>query len=282
MPISYPEILNFKNAGVNFSWTDRDSMLYALGTGMGEDPLHERELAFVYERNLKVLPTFATIVARAADPGPLPINHLLVLDGGRDLTIHKRLDGAASVVMDGRIIGAVDKGPGKGAIITREVVIRDALTREKIATLQSNLFARGDGGFGGPTHDGKEIPVRPDREPDRTVDITTRPNQALLYRLSGDRNPLHSDPAVALKAGFDRPILHGLCTYAICCRAILESYADFDSTAIERFAARFAAPAYPGETISVDIWSSGRDLAFEARVKVRRATVVKYGQAKLR
>jgi acyl dehydratase len=282
MPISYPEILNFKTVDVAFSWTDRDSMLYALGTGMGEDPLHERELAFVYERNLKVLPTFATIVARAADPGPLPINSLLVLDGGRDLWIHRPLDGSASVVMDGRIMSAVDKGASKGAIITREVVIRDASTRAKIATLRSNLFARGDGGFGGPTDDGKETPVKPDRQPDRTVDIVTRPNQALLYRLSGDRNPLHSDPAVATKAGFDRPILHGLCTYAICCRAILESYADFDCTAIERLAARFAAPAFPGETISVDIWSSGRDLAFEARVKSRGATIVKYGQAVLR
>ena len=282
MPIRYPEILDFKTTDVAFSWTDRDSMLYAMGTGMGEDPLHERELAFVYERGLKVLPTFATIVARAADPGPLPVNRLLVLDGGRDLWIHRPLDGSASVVMDGRIIEAVDKGPGKGAIIKREVVIRDASTRQKIATLHSNLFARGDGGFGGPADDGNPPPAGRHGEPDRTIDIVTRPNQALLYRLSGDRNPLHSDPAVAIQAGFDRPILHGLCTYGICCRAILESYADFDSAAIQRFAARFAAPTFPGETISVDIWANGCDLTFEARVKKRGVTIVKYGKAALR
>jgi len=282
VPIRYPEILDLKTANVALSWTDRDAMLYALGSGMGEDPLHERELAFVYERNLKVLPTFATIVARAAEPRPLPVNNSLVLDGGRDLTIHRPLHGSANVVMDGRIVGAVDKGSGKGAIITREVVIRDALTRDKIATLKSNVFARGDGGFGGPADQGREVPDKPDREPDRTVDIVTRPNQALLYRLSGDRNPLHSDPEVAIKAGFARPILHGLCTYAICCRAVLESYADFDSTAIERFVARFAAPVFPGETISVDMWSSGRELAFEARAKNRGVMVVKYGRAVLR
>jgi acyl dehydratase len=282
MPIAYPEILDYRTQDVIGSWTDRDTMLYALGTGMGEDPLHERELAFVYERDLKVLPTFATIVARAADPGPLPVNRLLVLDGGRDLTIHKPLQASATVVMDGRITSVVDKGPRKGAIITREVVIRDASTQTKIATLQSNLFARGDGGFGGPRVNGGESPSKPYRGPDRTIDIATRPNQALLYRLSGDRNPLHSDPAVAEKAGFRRPILHGLCTYAICCRAILESYADFDSAAIARLAARFAAPAFPGETISIDFWVSGRELAFEARVKDRDVTIVKFGMAVLR
>ena len=184
--------------------------------------------------------------------------------------------------MDGRIVSAVDKGADKGAIITREVVIRDALTRGKIATLRSTLFARGDGGFGGGSVQEREVPVKPDRKPDRTVDIVTRPNQALLYRLSGDRNPLHSDPEVAIKAGFTRPILHGLCTYAICCRAVLESYADFDSTAIERFAARFAAPVFPGETISVDIWASGREVAFEARAKNRGVVVVRSGRAVLR
>src|SRR6202034_3722768 len=124
MPIAYPEILDFRTQDVIGSWTDRDTMLYALGTGMGEDPLHERELAFVYERDLKVLPTFATIVARAADPGPPPVHRLLVLDGGRDLTIHEPLQASATVVMDGRITSVVDKGPRKGAIITREVVIR--------------------------------------------------------------------------------------------------------------------------------------------------------------
>jgi acyl dehydratase len=282
MAIPYPEILHYKTADVAYSWTDRDAILYAMGIGMGEDPLFDPELGYVYERDLKVLPTFATIIARAADPGPLPVNRLLVLDGGRDLTIHTPLSGSASVVMDGRIMGVVDKGESKGAIITREVVIRDASTRVEIATLRSNMFARGDGGFGGPQGGGSEADKRPSRAPDRTVEIATRRNQALLYRLSGDRNPLHSDPVVASKAGFARPILHGLCTYGICCRAILESYGEFEPSALARIAARFAAPAFPGETIAVDFWANGRQLDFEARVKERGATIVKFGKAELR
>jgi acyl dehydratase len=282
MAIPYPEILHYKTTDVAYSWTDRDAILYAMGIGMGEDPLYHPELAYVYERDLKVLPTFATIIARAADPGPLPVNRLLVVDGGRDLTIHTPLAGSASVVMDGRITDVVDKGERKGAIITREVVIRDAATRAEIATLRSSLFARGDGGFGGPQGSGSDVPHRPNRDPDRTVDIVTRPNQALLYRLSGDRNPLHSDPIVASNAGFARPILHGLCTYGICCRAILESYGEFDPSALARLAARFAAPAFPGETIAVDFWVNGRRLDFEARVKERGATIVKFGRAELR
>jgi acyl dehydratase len=282
MAIPYPEILDCKTTDVAYSWTDRDAILYAMGIGMGEDPLFDPELAYVYERDLKVLPTFATIIARAADPGPLPVNRLLMLDGGRDLTINRPLFGSASVVMEGRITDVVDKGESKGAIITREVVIRDASTRAEIATLRSNMFARGDGGFGGPQGDGKEVAEKPSRDPDLTVEIATRPNQALLYRLSADRNPLHSDPVVASKAGFPRPILHGLCTYGICCRAILETYGEFEPSALARIAARFAAPAFPGETIAVDFWVNRRHLDFEARVKERGVTIVKFGKAELR
>jgi acyl dehydratase len=113
------------------------------------------------------------------------------------------------------------------------------------------------------------------------VDIATRPNQALIYRLSGDRNPLHSDPDFAAKAGFERPILHGLCTYGICCRAVLQSYADFDPAAIRRFAARFSSPTFPGDTLSVAFWRMGDELFFEARVNERGVTVIKNGRALL-
>ena len=281
MSIVYPDILDIKSTAVPFSWNDRDAMLYALGTGMGEDPLDGRELEFVYERNLKVLPTFATIVARAGDPGPVPLNRAMVLDGGRRLTLYRPIPSAADVRLDGRIVSAIDKGVGKGAIVTREVTIRDAASDDLIAKLATDVFARGDGGFGGPSPSASHDPGVPQRAPDRAITISTRPNQALIYRLSGDRNPLHSDPAVAAKAGFDRPILHGLCTYGICCRALLQSYADYDPSAIREFGVRFSAPCYPGETISIYWWDEGDYLAFEARVDARGVTVAKNGIARL-
>jgi len=281
MAISYPEILELRSSAVPFTWDDRDAMLYALGTGMGYDPLDLRELEFVYEKNLKVLPTFATIVARPGDPGPVPLNRALVLDGGRRLTMHGSLSGTGNVLLHGRIVSAVDKGIGKGAILTREVVIRDAVTNEKLATLVTDVLARGDGGFGGPPPHVSASARLPSRTPDRIVDIATMPSQALLYRLSGDRNPLHIDPAIAARAGFDRPILHGLCTYGICCRALMRSYADYDPAAIREFAVRFSAPCYPGEMISVHWWDQGDHLAFEARVEERGVVVVKDGIARL-
>jgi len=280
MAIQYPEILDLKTTGVDHSWTDHEVMLYALGIGMGRDPLDEKELPFVYERNLRVMPTFLTVVAREGVPRP-NINNALVLDGEREIVIHRPLETSADVIMDGRIVGVADKGPGKGAIVTREVVIKKGPTGEKIATMISSIFARGDGGFGGPSESPKPKVIRPEGPPDRTVDFATRRDQALLYRLSGDRNPLHCDPQFAAKAGFDRPILHGLCTYGLCCRAILQTYADYDPTAIRRFAARFSAPCFPGEIVSVDLWKRGSTLFFEARVASQNRTVIRNGQAHL-
>lgn len=279
MPISYPEILQYKKEGVRRSWTDIEPILYALGTGMGEDPLDPRELPFIYERDLRVMPTFLTVIARSGDPGPLPLNRALVLDGGRDLTVYRPLRGEADVILDGRIVSVIDKGPGRGAILRREVDINDAATGDKIATLATDILARGDGGFGGPSEAGEAKPVRPQTDPDHSVMIMTRANQAALYRLSGDRNALHIDPVAAVKAGFDRPILHGLCTYGLCCRALLQTYADYDPTAIRRIAGRFSGVVLPGETVTIDLWRKGSHIYFEARIKERGGLVIDGGQA---
>jgi acyl dehydratase len=279
MPIVYPDILNLSYKDVAFSWDDRDAMLYALGVGLGADPLDEQELSFVYEKKLRVLPSFATIVCRNAAPRPQGLNRALVLDGGRDLILHRPLSGAGSVLMDGRIVAVSDKGADKGAIIRREVVMRDSATGEKIATVFSDIVARGDGGFGGPCDSLQGYSEKPAREPDCRVAIPTRENQALLYRLSGDRNPLHSDPEFAERAGFERPILHGLCTYGICCRAVLQTFGAFDPAALKRLAARFSAPCLPGETVVVDFWEEGDEIHFEAHAKERAVTIIKSGLA---
>ena len=151
-----------------------------------------------------------------------------------------------------------------------------------MATLTGSSFCRADGGFGGPSEGQPEPHEIPSRKADLSVDITTRQDQALLYRLNGDRNPLHSDPDSAKRSGFPRPILHGLCTYGITCRAVLQAITGYDADQILSHQARFSAPVFPGDTITVDLWKDGKVISFEARVKERGATVIKNGKTVLR
>jgi acyl dehydratase len=282
MPIAYPDVLELGARGQTFAWTDRETMLYALGIGLGADPLNEAELPFVYENGLKAVPTLATVVAWGAGPGigAMGINFLLVVHGAQKVELHQPMPASARIIADSRMLGVYDKGP-KGAIIVTETVLNDAGSGAKIATLTSSIFARGDGGFGGPADGAPKPHEVPTRAPDQSIDLTTRPDQALLYRLSGDRNPLHADPNFAKMAGFPRPILHGLCTYGLTCRAVLQSFADYQPERIKSHEARFSSPVFPGETITVDLWRDGDVISFEARVAARGATVIKNGKTLL-
>lgn len=285
MPIHYPAILNLRSDAVPYGWSDREVMLYALGIGMGSDPLNANELQFVNEafatpKPLRVVPTFASVCAWRAHPGPIDLNQIMVVDAERDITFHKPLPVAASVTADSRVRGVYDKGEEKGAIIQNEVLVRDG-EGDKLVTIASSIFAKGDGGFGGPS-EGMPGPHRvPLRAPDRSIDIPTRPDQALLYRLSGDRNPLHADPEFARWAGFPKPILHGMCTYGLTCRAVLQTYADYDPSAFRRHRVRFSAPVFPGEIITVNLWKDGNSISFEAHVRERQVTIAKNGQTVL-
>jgi acyl dehydratase len=297
MPIYYPDILDQRTDPRTFTYGDKDVMLYALGIGLGGDPMGEKELPFVYERGLKVVPTAATVLASAggggrAAPGrsspPLPeghrasqINFLMMVHGEQKVELHKPLPAFGTFTAEGRTVGAWDKGKDKGAVVVNETTWTDE-KGEKVATLTGSMFARGDGGFGGPTEGQPEPHATPTRAPDLSVDIGTRPDQALLYRLNGDRNPLHSDPEFAARAGFPRPILHGLCTYGITCRAVLQEIVAYDAAQILSHQVRFSAPVFPGDTITVDLWKDGKQISFEARVKDRGATVIKNGLTVLR
>ncbi len=292
MPIHYPDILDQRTAARTFSFDDKDIMLYALGIGMGADPMDAEELKFVYERELKVVPTAATVLAAGArgtgqpadmPPGhrPSQINFLMVVHGEQKIELHRPLPTSGAFTTESRTTGAYDKGEGKGAVLINETTWTNE-AGEKVATLTGSTFARGDGGFGGPS-EGAPVPhPTPSRPADLSLDFTTQPDQALLYRLNGDRNPLHSDPEVAAKAGFPRPILHGLCTYGVTCRAILQGITGYDPEPILSHQARFSAPVFPGDTITVDLWRDGNEIAFEARVKARNVTVIKNGLTVLR
>lgn len=291
MPIFYPDVLEQGTKPRPFRYGDKDVMLYALGIGLGGDPMNEDELSFVTEKALKVVPTAATVLASGAGRGePLPQreghresrpNFLMLVHGEQKVELHRPLPPTGTFTTQSRTIGAFDKGEGKGAVLVNETVWTDE-AGEKVATLTSSSFCRGDGGFGGPSEGAPEPHMVPSRAPDLTVSFATREDQALLYRLNGDRNPLHSDPDSARRSGFPRPILHGLCTYGITCRAVLQAITGFDPDQIASHQARFSAPVFPGDTISVDLWRDGKAISFEARVEARGATVIKNGLTMLR
>jgi acyl dehydratase len=280
--IPYERLLKVSTPERLYSWSDQAVMLYALGIGFGEDPLNERELPFVYEKGLCVVPTFATVAAWGSELSveEMQVNRVMAVHGEQGLQMHRPLPVFGRILAGTRVVDAIDKGD-KGAIIISETTLRDADTGDRLVTLIASMFARADGHFGGPSSGGLSVHTMPDREPDDIIEIGTRRNQALLYRLAGDRNPLHADREVARAAGFDRPILHGLCTYGLTCRAVLASRANYQVERIKSHHARFSAPLLPGETLLVRLWEDGDVVSFEAFAKERGVAVIKNGKSVL-
>lgn len=282
MGIDYDAFMALRDDGRRFAYDDRDTMLYALAAGMGRDPLDARELTFVYEGpGFVAMPTLAVVVARSMLARTLPIDFAQVLHGEQSLTIHQPLPTAAELIADTRIVRILDKGAGKGALIYHETAARLADDDTPLFTVGGSLFARGDGGFGGAAGPAPVVHAIPDRTPDHVHVTRTRADQALLYRLTGDRNPLHADPALAKRAGFPVPILHGLASYAIACRAVLATVCDYDPSRIAGFDVRFTSPVFPGDTIETDIWVDGGIVSFRCRVPARGVTALNNGRCLL-
>lgn len=266
------------------SITDRDTMLYALSIGFGADPVDERELRFVYEKNLLTVPTMSATLCHLGvwqnDPST-GITRAKVVHGEQRMRFHAPLPPTARLVSSARVLGVEDKGADKGALMHVERTISNADTGEPLVTITQTSFCRADGGFGegfGPLL----VPhVLPQREPDLRVEVPTRADAALLYRLNVDRNPLHADPEVARRAGFERPILHGLCTFGIAARVVLTSVLNYVPDRLLSLDARFSSAVQPGETLSFDIWRDGDEVSFQAFVPSRGKKVLDNGHARI-
>ncbi|WP_346895725.1 MaoC/PaaZ C-terminal domain-containing protein [uncultured Roseibium sp.] len=283
--LNYDTVMNWSFEDIRQTYTARDTILYALGLGYGHDPMDEGELQFLLEDRLVAVPTMAVVLGGPgqwmADPRT-GIEWVKSLHGEQGLKIFKPLPVSGTVIGKNRVVDIIDKGEGRGALLMLERDIVDESTGDIIATRTSTSFLRGDGGCGAPA---KAQPVPhavPDRAPDMNHSMNTRPEAALIYRLSGDWNPIHADPAKAAKAGFDRPILHGLCTYGMIARAIIAETCGQDVSRLKEIGGRFSAPAYPGETIQVDIWDEGGgSFGFEARISERNTVIFKNGVARV-
>lgn len=255
MPLN-PDAIGQTTDPIPFEWTDRDTLLYAIGVGAGTD-----DLAFTTENSheieQQVLPTYA-VIACSAFPAALKIgtfNFSMLLHGSQEIRLHRPLPPAGKLTVVSEVADIQDKGEGKNAVVMLKGTGTDPASGEVVAETLTTVVIRGEGGFGGQPGQRPAAPQIPDREPDAQVALPTREDQALIYRLSGDRNPLHSDPWFAKNlAGFPKPILHGLCTYGVAGRALVAELGGGDATKVHAVAARFSSPVFPGETLTTSIW----------------------------
>jgi len=271
-------------APIEQSYVARDAILYALGLGFGDDPLDEAELNYVYEKALRIPPSLAAPICHPgfwAQKPEFGINWVRLLHAEQSCEFHRPFPPEGTIRGEFAVVGVEDKGADKGALLHQEKQLFDAATGDLMATVRSTLFLRGDGGQGGFGRSIAPAPALPAGEPTAIVEFRTEPRLALIYRLSGDWNPLHADPAIALKAGFDRPILHGLCNYGAACRALLKIYCDYDPARLKSLFVRFSQPFFPGETLRFEFFEDGEDIRFRAIAKERGIVVLDRAHARV-
>ncbi|WP_378941181.1 MaoC/PaaZ C-terminal domain-containing protein [Mesorhizobium sp. ANAO-SY3R2] len=286
MAIVYDKLLNWHFDEISHAYRWQDSSLYALSTGFGTNPLSRQQLNYIYEPWIQAVPTMATVIAnpgfwvRHPDTG---IDWANSLHGEQEIVLHKPLPAEATMTGRMKVESIIDRGEGKGAILTTRNDLHDSADDTLVASVYATAFMRTNGGFGGPTGPRRPVVELPERAPDISVDLPTLPQAALLYRLNGDYNPLHIEPEVATGAGFKEPILHGLCTYGVACHALLSTVCDYDAAAVKSMRGRFSAPVYPGETIRTDIWHDGPNrVNFRCLAVERNLVVLTGGQLELR
>ncbi|MEE8580423.1 MAG: MaoC/PaaZ C-terminal domain-containing protein [Myxococcota bacterium] len=283
MPINPEKALGYELPAGEGSWNEDKVILYHLGVGAGSPPTDPGELEYTYEKNLKVLPSFGVVAVFSAMAGlgqvpGLEFNFALLLHGEQDIELHRPIPTSASVKSQGKVAALYDKGKACLCVLEIETTLESG---EPLFTNRFSLFLRGEGGFGGdPGPKAGNKP--PERKPDGVIDQVTLPQLALLYRLSGDKNPLHADPEFAKMAGFDKPIIHGLCSYGVVCKAVVDEVLGGDVAAVARYQARFAGVGFPGETYQISHWKEGNQILIEARSKERDALIISNAAITLR
>ncbi len=262
MAIDPDHLLNFDIPAVRQSYGPGDVARYGLSIGLGQDPMDMRQLPYVggLTGDVRAMPAIVNVLGHPgfwlSDPST-GVDALKVVHGEQGMTIHAPIPVAATVIAKTRVTGLIDKGAGRGALLYSEKTVRDEDSGTHLATCRGTTFLRGDGGFGGPAGPVKTPHPLPETPPDHVFDTPTRPEQALHYRWNGDPNPLHLDPRVAARAGFERPILHGLCSFGCAAHAVLAVLCDYDADRFGSMDGRFTAHVFPGETLRTEIWADG-------------------------
>ena len=282
MPIDYDALIATSVDDEPCAYDEHRCLLYALGVGFAADPTDRHELPYAYEgASLRTVPTMAGALLSPSFVSGCGWDYSMVLHSEERLDLYRPLPPSAELLVNRRVTAVQDLGEERGARIVMESEARLAKDDTVLFTAGRTLIARADGGFDGPSEGGPSPHALPDREPDLTCELTTRADQALLFRLSGDFNPLYADPALARRVGFERPILHPLCIYGIACRAVLRTICGYDFTLICGFDARFAGPVYPGDQLVTEMWQDRNIVSFRCVVPSRGAVVVDNGKCTL-
>ena len=283
--ISAQALLARQFPAIEQSYSSKDAILYALSLGYGSDPVDPQELPFVYEKNLRVVPAMAAVLC---SPGfwlgepSLGANTAMIVHAQHAIEFLQPLAPAASLRGTTSVLEVIDRGVGKGAMVITERLLTDLATEQVVARIVQHTLCRGDGGFSGVAPalgPPRQRAADESTAPDWSVSLPTLPQAALLYRLHADLNPLHVDPEVARQAGFDRPILHGLCTYGMVCRAVVQACLGGDAARMHSLAGQFTAPVVPGDTLQIDIWkgsAQGGHCTLKIRCSVPARQVVAF------
>ncbi|MEO5324569.1 MaoC/PaaZ C-terminal domain-containing protein [Mesorhizobium sp. CC13] len=282
MSLPATSILDFSIPETRQTVAARDAILYALSVGYGTEPLDPSHLRYLYEADLVPAPTLANVVAHS---GPwmkrVGVDWSRVVHAEHRLTVHRPMPLDTPLVSRSRSLSVVDRGVGKGMFAAFERVVSVEATGEPVASIVQTNACRGDGGCGSAGRPPEPLPPVPNGSPDATLQLVLAEDAALLYRLNGDLNPLHVDPAAAEKGGFRRPILHGLCTFGHAGYAISRMATTSGLAGLGGLAARFSAPAFPGDTLEVQMWRIGQDIRFRCTAPARGVTVLDNGVARL-
>ena len=284
MALDYEKLINWQEPEIIQRYSTQDTILYGLSLGCGSNPVDENDLCFVYEKKLKAIPSMATILASPWGwlyRAQVGINPTLAVHGFQGIHLYKSLPVATEVGSILKVTGIEDKGANRGAVVWFERNLYETKSGDLLATIEASMFCRGDGGCGATKHDQEhpQIKERPNRPPDYTRHYVTLAQSALIFRRHGDLNPIHADPLAALNAGFEKPILHGLCTYGMATKAILETCCDSNPQHLKSISTFFSAPVFPGDAIDFRIWLNDNWAYFEADVRLRDVVVLKSGSA---